>query len=267
MARESKNKPEYVRYTAVAAEAMIESNALTFEPPLLDRAPNPQAFRFWWRMMQFVFADIADPRSFPPLTQPLNHESLELCQRFIVAAEEMAESQLLGADDQMTVHLEDDTGDERVEAIETSKEVTRGFSTLLRQFDGKGEPASFLVVSGRLRKASGEETDGQADARCAQLHAWRGARGKLQATELKRLVRRKVDPQLEFGNDHSPVYYFSAYHYGDLIHWDTKRDVVAAWERDPFHKHHERLAFLDAAAGLAHLYIGFSELVRTAIGE
>ncbi|GIU94140.1 MAG: hypothetical protein KatS3mg012_0597 [Gaiellaceae bacterium] len=116
-------------------------------------------------------------------------------------------------------------------------------------------------------KASAAETDGLADERCAQLDAWRGARGKLQATELKRLVRRKVDPNLEFGSEHSPVYLFSAYHFGDLIHWDKQRDLVAAWERDPFHKHNERLAFLGAAAGLAHLYIGFSELVRTAIGE
>ena len=46
--------------------------------------------------------------------------------------------------------------------------------------------------------------------------------------------------------------------------------MIAAWARDPFrkrHKRHERMTFLEAAVGLAHLYIGFSELVRRAIGE
>lgn len=80
-------------------------------------------------------------------------------------------------------------------------------------------------------------------------------------------MRRKVNPELEYGNNHSPTYYLSAYRYGDLIHWDSKREVIAAWETDPFYRHHERMAFLGAAAGLAHLYIGFSELVRAAIGE
>src|SRR5207244_3037049 len=128
-----------------------------------------------------------------------------------------------------------------------------------------GEPASFQAGSGRLRKASMPTEDGNAEERLRQIDAWRGAQGKLHATELPRLARRAIEPSMEYGGKHPPTYYLSAYNYGDLIHWDSKSDVIAAWEQDPFDKHHERMAFLEAAVGLAHLYIGFSELVRTAL--
>jgi hypothetical protein len=36
---------------------------------------------------------------------------------------------------------------------------------------------------------------------------------------------------------------------------------------DPFVASDRRLAFLDGASGLAHLYIGFAELERTAVGQ
>jgi hypothetical protein len=263
----SKPKSGFVRFTAVSAEAVIQDRALSFDPPMMERSATPDAFVFWWRMLQLVFPDLRNPRIFVPLADSLDDSDLVVCRRYIVAAEEMAESALLGADDQMTVRIDDETGEEHVDTIFTSKEITRGFTTLLRQFDANEERASFHRVYGRLRKASMGATDRTADERCVQIDAWRRARGVLHATELKRLVRRKVDPNLEYGNDHSPTYYLSAYRYGDLIHWGVKSDVIAAWETDPFHMHHERMAFLEAAVGLAYLYIGFGELVRAAIGE
>ncbi len=269
MARQSKPTGRgsgYVTYTAVAAEGEIEDRPLTFDAPLMERSPRPDAFVFWWRMLQYVFPDLHDPDSFPSLSVTPETVDMELFQRYIAAAEEMAESELLCADDEVTVHFGKEQ-EEHIEAIETSKEITRGFTTLLRQFDAKEEPASFQVVSGRLRKLSMKTTDGSADLRSAEIDAWRKAQARLHGTELRRLVRRKVDPELEFGSDHSPTYLLSAYRYGDLIHWDSKREVVATWEKDPFHKHRARMFFLEAAAGLAHLYIGFGELVRVAISE
>jgi hypothetical protein len=235
-------------------------------PPSDGALPAPDAFVFWWRMLQYVFPDLHDPHSFPPLAKTPEAADMELFRRYIAAGEEMAASELLCADDEMTVYFGNEN-EERIRAIETSKEITRGFTTLLRQFDANEEPASFQVVSGRLRKLSMEAIDGNANERCTEIDAWRKAQSRLHATELQRLVRRKVDPNLEFGSDHPPTYYLSAYRYGDLIHWDSKREVIAAWEKDPFHKHRARMFFLEAASGLAHLYIGFGELVRTAIGE
>jgi len=75
-----------------------------------------------------------------------------------------------------------------------------------------------------------------------------------------------VAPGMEYGNDHPPNYYLSAYNYGELIHWDSGRETLAEWGKDPFHNAHQRMAFLEAATGLAYVYIGFSEVVRTALG-
>jgi hypothetical protein len=68
---------------------------------------------------------------------------------------------------------------------------------------------------------------------------------------------------MEYGNDHPPSY-VSAYNYGELIHWERGRETLAAWQQDPFDEAHTRRAFLEAATGLAYVYIGFSEVVRTA---
>lgn len=238
-----------------------------FAPPLIERSPRPKTLYLMWRAFQHVFADIAVPRSFPPLSEEPDVRELMLYRRYVAAAEELAESELLCGNDQVTVRWDNETGVEQVEASFTSKEITRGFATLLRQFDAKDESASFQVVSGRLRKASKGTPDGKADERCRQIDAWRSAQGRLHAIELTRLARRAVAPALEYGNEHPPTYYLSAYNYGELIHWGSKRDVLAQWEQDAFHKHRERFAFLEAATGLAYLYIGFSEVVRMAIGE
>jgi hypothetical protein len=48
----------------------------------------------------------------------------------------------------MTVRIDDETGAEEVTSKFTSKEITRGFSILLRQFDSNDEPASFQRVTG-----------------------------------------------------------------------------------------------------------------------
>jgi len=45
------------------------------------------------------------------------------------------------------------------------------------------------------------------------------------------------------------------------------RIAQLAIERDPFTASDRRVAFLDGASGLAHLYIGFAALARAAIGR
>lgn len=63
----------------------------------------------------------------------------------------------------------------------------------------------------------------------------------------------------------SPETLISAYQYGDLIHWTDKRSVIDAVAGDPFQQAWQRLAFLEAVTGPAHLYIGFSLVVRAAL--
>ena len=70
---------------------------------------------------------------------------------------------------------------------------------------------------------------------------------------------------MEHGSEHPPSYYLSAFNYGDLIHWDRKRDVLEKWGESEVEKHMQRYAFVEAAASMALAYIGFSEVVRRAI--
>ncbi|HZO97028.1 MAG TPA: hypothetical protein VFB42_06615 [Gaiellaceae bacterium] len=255
-----------VPITSFSVEEAVKNGTFRWEPVLVNRSPRPKALYLMWRSFQYVFDQIDDPRSFPPLPAKPSSEEQDIFRRYISAAEELAESELFCGDDRMTVHWDNETGVEEVESSFTSKEITRGFSVLLRQFDSQGEPASFQRVSGRLRKLSSEMVDSHEGRRCAQIDAWRKAQGLLHATELPRLARRKIAPAMEYGNDHPPTFYLSTYNYGELIHWDSGRDTLAAWEEDPFHHAHQRMAFLEAATGLAYVYIGFSEVVRTAIG-
>jgi hypothetical protein len=67
---------------------------------------------------------------------------------------------------------------------------------------------------------------------------------------------------MEFGNEHPPTYYLSAFNYGELLHWGRKRDVIATWAESEVDRNTQRFAFLEAASGLALLYIGFSAVVR-----
>ncbi len=63
----------------------------------------------------------------------------------------------------------------------------------------------------------------------------------------------------------SPQQVISAYQYGDLIHWgdDSKLIAVAS---DLFLQVRQQMEFLEAVTGLIHVYLGFSLLVRAALG-
>ena len=258
-----------VPITSFSVEEAVENGTFRWEPVLIDRSPDPKMLYLMWRAFQLVFDQIGDPRTFPRLPQEPSGEDMVTFRRYLSAAEDLAESQLFCGSDGYTVRWRaaTDTAEEseEIEPRFTSKEITRGFSVLLRQFDSNGERASFQRVSGLLRKLSGEMIDGHEGRRCEQIDAWRKAQGTLRGTDLRQLTTRKIAPGMEIPKQHPPTYYLSAYNYGELIHWDSGRETVAAWEKDPFHQAHERMAFLEAATGLAYVYIGFSEVVRAAV--
>ena len=253
---------DLVEITTFTVDEAVQNGTFRWRPPLIERSPRPKALYLVWRGFQWVFEEIEDPATFPPVQDPLSSEDVATCRRYVAAAEELAESELLCGSDRITITWNPADG-ESVDAKFTSKEITRGFAALLRQFDSNDERASFHRVSNRLRKASMATIDSHGPRRCRQLDAWRAARGALQAAELQRLARRKMG--MEFGNDHPPSYYFSAFNYGDLIHWDRKREVLEQWSESDFEKHGQRFAFVEAAASIALAYIGFSEVVRRAI--
>jgi hypothetical protein len=258
-------QPGMVPITDDTVEEAVAHSTFRWAPVLIERSPRPKALYLPWRSFLEVFDEIDDPRNFPPLPSEPPDEDIAVFRRYITAAEDLAESELLCASDSMTVSWDDERNEEAVTASWTSNEITRGFAVLLRQFDSQGERASFQGVANRLRKLSGEMVDSHERRRCAQIDAWRAAQGVLHGTELRRLAIRKIEPSMEYGNEHPPTYYLSAYNYGELIHWDSKRDTLAEWAKDPYDHAKGRMAFLEAASGLTYVYIGFSELVRRAI--
>jgi hypothetical protein len=251
--------------TDLSVDDAVKQGIFRFAPPLIERSPRPKALYLEWRAFQYVFEDIADPRTFPRLPETPSAADLRIFRRYIESAEELAESEQLCGTDRVTVRWRAATDDmpesTEVESEFTSKEIARGFAALLRQFDSAKENASFQRVNDRLRVLSAEMIDSHERRRLEQIDAWRKAQGKLHGAELQRLTRRKLGP--EFGNEHPPTRYLSGFNYTDVFHWDAERETE--WQRGAIHPDFQRIAWTEAATSLAYLYIGFSELVRAAI--
>jgi hypothetical protein len=249
-----------------------DSTALRFPAPFADRAADPAGFEFWWKMLEFVF-QLPDPSSFPKLSVlPLGPE-LAVLRRYIAAAEDMAGSALLSGGDGFTVRVSDDgAGIEHVDATFTGNEITRGFTTLFRQFDSAKETAGFDQVQRILRQTDGAAPDESSPERVEQLRRWAKARGNLRAENLKVRVGQKLRADgrwlapIPGEGKESPASLISMYQYGDLIHWSGNGSILES-STDPFEYALQRMAFLEAAAGLTHIYLGFALLVRAALGD
>jgi hypothetical protein len=254
-------------YESLATDA----TTLRFPAPLAQRPPNPRAFDFWWKMLEFVF-QLPDPATFPPPPATPVERDLAILQRYVSAADEMAESAVLSGDDALTVHVADgNQGVERVDTTFSSKEITRGFATLFRQFDSPKEAAGFLQVQRALRDADAAASDERSAERQADLKTWGKARSHLRAENLKVRVGQRLRDRgrwpapIPGEGATSPETIISTYQYGDLIHWGDDGKVIVAVAANPFEHAMQRIAFLDAATGLTHLYLGFSLVVRAAL--
>jgi hypothetical protein len=247
---------------------------LRFPAPLSDRGSNPAAFEFWWKMLEFVFA-LPPPGSFPAFPKQLHKAERETLERFVRSSEELAESSLLSGEDSVTVHVPDEPGgEERIESTFTSKEITRGFVVLFRQLhtNEKSDPARFIRVREILKQINGRTGDQHVAERDRQIKAWAQARGSLLAENLKVRVGEQLAAKGRWPAESipgkgglSPQQLITGYQYGDLIHWGYGREVVEAVANDPFTQAWQRMAFLEAVTGLAHLYLGFSLAVRRAM--
>lgn len=261
----------YVTVEAVSYESLALDTRLSFPPPLADRSQRPEAFAFWWKLMQFVF-DLPPPATFPSLPALPASADLDALKRYTKAADDMAESAILGGGDRINLHIGDD-GQEHVETNFSSNELARGFTVLFRQFDAKKERASFLQAQRILRVSNAEAHDTHVEGRRAHLTAWGKARGHLRGKSLRVRVGQKLveqgrmPPGIPGEDGMSPEQLISAYQYGDLIHWGDKREIVDVVSTDPFWEGWQRMLFLDAVAGLAHLYLGFSLVIRAALGS
>jgi hypothetical protein len=220
-------------------------------------------------MLEFVFG-LPSPAMFPALPTTPKKADLDVLMRYVRAAEELAQSELLSGKDAMTVHVPDESNkQERVEAAFSSNEITRGFIVLFRQFHSKqkSDPARFARVQDILRQANDAAGDTHVAERQRQLGVWRKARASLLQENLKVRVGQKLRDEQRWQagipgeGQMSPTNLISAYQYGDLIHWGEQRSALDVVRGDPFQEAHQRMSFLEAVAGLVHLYIGFSLVV------
>ncbi|MGW3806652.1 hypothetical protein [Micromonospora sp. NPDC005113] len=227
---------------------------LLFQPPLIDRAPQPDAFEYVWRLLTFVFP-FKDPARLPPLLESSLAPHREILNRYCQEAGHLAESQYLSGPAEVRISFEHGA----VESIESSfqsKEITRGFGVTFRQFYSTQERAAFVkvhnVIAGiaKTEWGEGEEWD--------QLMLWRAAHAKLQGRPLKVLVGQKLWPQSteQIADDYPPYpqQLISAYFYGDLIHYGDKAQDLSALRGTPFDAAWSEWRLGEAVSGLAHLY-------------
>jgi len=267
------NEGDQLRLTVHAPEKLITDRVRPpFDPPFSDHVTAPQVFNFWWKQLDYVFG-LPNPRSFPPLPA-LATEELDIVRRYVRVAAELAESGVLNAlREGFNVQWPSGpTGPEEIEKRFSRKDLQVGFAGLLRQCDSSKEPAHYERVRGILWIAANAAQDDKHDERIKQLRAWSHATKELHKKSLNQLLRDKLVQEeglsvFEYDEEHSPAQLLSIYNYGELLHWDKNRDIIAEFERDEYVESDRRLAYLEAAGALGHLYSGFGELARHGIGE
>jgi hypothetical protein len=258
-----------VRVRTSGPEGLLAERPLPFPVPMASTAPRPEAFEFNWRSLDYVFG-LADPARFGRLGAQLSAEDKRVVDRYVRCARDLAASAVMNTvSDGMNVDIADSGEGEDLTTAFPERDRQIGFSTLLRQCDSPSEQAPFKRVADILWRASQESQDGGGDSHEQIIASWRRASGRLHARSLNQLVREKLarEEQLEildYEEEHAPNFLLSAFQYGDLIHWDEKRAVLETWDQDEYTASHRRLAFLAAAVGIAHIYIGFAVLAATA---
>lgn len=242
-----------------------------FPTPMSDYVLAPKVFDFWWKQLDYVF-ELPDPWTFPPLPTTLSTDELDIVQRYIRIAANLAGSGVLNAlEEGFDVQIPDGpTGIEKIEKRFSPADLQVGFAGLLRQCDSPYERARFERVRGILWQAAEAAHDSERDLRLEHLRTWGGAAKALRKKSLDQLLRDKLVRDegmrvFEYDEEHSPEQLLKIYNYGELLHWGEESETVAEFERDEFVDSDRRLAYLEAAGALGQLYVGFGELARRAV--
>lgn len=257
-----------VAITAHSYETLALNTTLAYPAPYSSREGDH--FDYWWHLIQYAF-DLPDPSTFPEL--PISAEDLPLVKRYCSAADDLAGSQFLAHPTQLSISFNENSH-ELVTKVYPPTENVRGFSVLLRQFHSNKETACFHKVQGALRRACTllpTATESQLASR--HLGLWARAAGQARGTLIKVLVGRRLIERGLMGpgpvpaEDESPERLISLFNYGEDIHWGKRRDDLSALGVDDFTQAWARMNFFEAASGLAHLYMGFAVLARSALGS
>ncbi len=258
-------KGDTAEVRAATPDSLLVGMPMPYPPPAIDHATDPAAFEHWWRQLIYVF-DLPDPSLFLPLPHPMSEDDLRTVRRFTQVTHRLASCQVMSSAGGFTVRPGDDHTEERINADFPADDLQAGFAAFLRQCDRPQENASYNRVRGII---SGYAASTGGTDRVHVLRAWQRAIASLHHRSLDQLVRdafveREGWMAFAFTEEDPPDKLLEAFNYGDLLHWDPTR-ATSPDESDELVEANQRYAFLTAALGLAHAYIGFGELVRTAV--
>ncbi|PJE24246.1 MAG: hypothetical protein CK431_07075 [Mycobacterium sp.] len=260
--------------TATTFQDSVLPVKLNFPPPLADLGSDPSTFDYQWQLLTYAF-NLPDPADFPALPGQIPDNELRRLTRFVEVCEKTAKYTVVAHKGGITFTGEHGNWD--LEVNETEDEETVGFAVRFRQLheNSTGEP-DFSSVINILNKHVRLSMDDQTDSRIAVLEQWKTARAKLMNRPLQNIVARMVlekdglpadqIDQFAMYNDVKPAELINFFNYGELIHFgkhSAEYDKLAA---DPELEAIEHNNFKQAMLGLVHLYFGFSEVIRSAIG-
>jgi hypothetical protein len=242
----------------------VGAGGLPYPPPLVGLATRPEAFQFQWNLLWAAF-HLPDPAEFPPLMLADDGDICTL-SRYSLTARRLASTTVLNSAEKATITVMNTSAGQVVstESVSSPHDATVGFSVTFRQLFANAEPASFSVVRNLVGRRNHEIADDRSAERQRILEAWRSAHADLLNAPLKIIA---------FGRHHgattvpvrsgqkTPRELVEIFNYGELIHWDKRRDAFNDLNDTEAHAALNRLNFLEAAAGLSHLYLGFSVLV------
>lgn len=258
-------------FTARSFETLAANHPLLFPAPYAD-LPGASGYELPWRYLTYVF-DLPAPASFPPITpSAVNEGDRGVLHRYISAARELAEGSFLRLPIGFSIKFSK-SGPTLINRDFPTPEVVRGFCTLFRQFYSDQEKASFSAARKVIGRANSIERTETSAIRAEHLKKWRSAAGQLRAYQLNVLVGFKLQKEGRWhsaelpGERNSPSSLIALYNYGNDIHWGDRREEVEALGREPSLDAFIRAQFFDSVSGLAHLYLGFSLLVSTALGN
>lgn len=268
-----------IEVKAVAFSHLVQSRELKWQPPMRELLQDPSAADFVWRRLQYVFP-LPDPATFPAVDLQLEPGDEPACRRFVAQARDLAGTSLMSAKETLNVTIPDQPGEaEVVETDFSAKDITAGFMVLFRQCYSHDDEASFL----RVAKALGAALHRAGRADLAQIvKQWRKAQALLRRKTLEELVQEQLieDGQMPARSQapngswnsnvvrppDTPHNLLTQHWYGDQIHWGSHREAISALSADPFKAALSDFTAREAAADLAHIYLGFAVLVERALG-
>ncbi|MCA2249957.1 hypothetical protein JF729_19455 [Mycobacterium intracellulare] len=260
--------------TATTFQDSVLPVKLNFPPPLAHLGSDPSTFDYQWQLLTYAF-NLPDPSDFPALPGQIPEKELRRLSRFIDVCEKTAKYTVVAHKGGIT--LKGEHGDWGLEVNETEDEETVGFAVRFRQLheNSTGEP-DFSATINILDKYARQFTDEHTDTRIDMLQQWRKARALLMNRPLQNIVARMVlekdgvpaDQIDDFAmyNDVNPAELINLFNYGELIHYGKHSEEYDKLAEDPELEAIEHNNFKQAMLGLIHLYFGFSEVIRSAIG-